>query len=260
MRFRAKSFNFGLLFGATAFTVAIQNIEPFWSLEDCRTYIDENELWENYQNHLDKLLNSGKYSGRFSLEENEEKCLYWTVANDVRTKFFKTYPGLEKWINTTTEKAKKTGYTRSVYGAIRRLPYLTFTPTRENDVDIRKYNNNLNIALNSPIQHMESIIINRWMLEINREIKDKAMKSCMNGQIHDAKESLVHEKEIADYIKLVHRIGEKDYPEYDGIPLEVESNLSNYWQDNELWDMGNEIKIENDKVYRIIDDELFEVA
>lgn len=269
MRFRAKSFNFGLIFGASAFTVAQQNISGAWSIQECEDYISENDLWNNFSSNVqrmtkkeqDKAFEMPKYKKKTD-EEIQEWCYYLTVASHVRQLFFKAYPGLDRWIKNTTSLAKKQGYTRSVYGAIRRLPYLTYDSNRTNDVDMKKYSNNLNISLNSPIQSMEAYIVNRWMLNIKEELTNRNMKSCMNGQIHDAKESLVHENEIKDYALFVHIIGEKDYPEYNGIPLEVESNLANYWQDNELWDMGNELKVdkENNKVWKITKEGLEEIA
>jgi DNA polymerase I-like protein with 3'-5' exonuclease and polymerase domains len=127
----------------------------------------------------------------------------------------------------------------SPYGTIRRLPYLLVQPSRDNrDINMGRYSNLLNICLNSPVQNMESIIMNRAFIKIGEWAEQSKEKLLLHGQIHDAQEYYTLIKDWIISAMKVHEISEQDYPEYDGIPLEVESNFSDYFDKNELWDMG----------------------
>lgn len=241
-RFRAKAINFGFLFGASAFTFSKTSLEPEWSITQCKEYIHEHKLEKAYEETVKKLNSTGKNVNQFTEAENLELCYYWTVASDIRRKFFHTYVGLEKWIENTHSFAKESGYSRSIYGAFRRLPYLLY---KGGDTDNSKYSGDLNISLNSPIQNMEAIVIHRAMIQIHKEKKVKGLKSKFNGQIHDAMEMLIHREEIDEFVSMVHTYGEMEYDEYKGIPFEVESNISDY-EKGELWDMGTPIWPEKD--------------
>lgn len=250
-RYKAKSQNFSICFGSSAVTIMEQSIKPEWKENDLDLYIKSNELetilLKHYKNIVDKKYSFIRYSE--NKKENMLNAKYYTVASDVREKFFNSYTGLNDWIEGTRLLAKKQGYVVSVYGCIRRLPYLLIDPENEDNKDVNKgkYHNLLNICLNSPIQNMEAIVMTRSLLQIWKITKERNYKSFLFGTIHDAKEAQVYigDNEWKDYIKLTQTIATKDYPEYDGIPLEVESNIANFYGRNELWDMGRKVSIKD---------------
>jgi DNA polymerase I-like protein with 3'-5' exonuclease and polymerase domains len=241
-RFKSKSANFGFVFGASALTALTTTIKPNWSKDDALKYVIANGLESEANNYYQRII-SGKIKQLQKSQDKDENyttSLYCAVANDVRTKFFETYTGLADWIDLTREEAKLKGYVQSVYGSIRRLPYLLIN---HEDADINRgyFHGLLNVCLNSPIQTMESIIMNRSLLIIWRWIKDNKLEHKIFGQIHDAMEffSLLTDKQAL--INKIHEVCETDYPEYKGLLLEVESNISDYYGKNELWDMGKNI-------------------
>lgn len=256
MRFKSKSINFGLLFGAQASTIMMQSIKPNWKEEDVDSYIQKNKLSKQVKEHYLKI-EAKEYKFIYtSLNPNENmlNAKYFTIAVDVRQKFFEAYTGLETWINETRQFAIKNGYVISVYGAIRRLPYLTITSGQGYDVNYGPYSNYLNIALNSPIQNMEAIVMNRSLVNIWKWIKENKREDKIFSQIHDAQEYYMlftEEKVWKEFVTKVHEFNEQDYPEYKGIPLEVESNLADYYGKGELWDMGIKINPKHFKVEHI---------
>jgi DNA polymerase-1 len=217
-RFKAKQVNFSSAFGAGAGKIMQLAIEPFWSEEDCRDYIEKNRLQ--------------------ILEYKEMPNIYYTAAFDIREKYFVLYSGLNKWIEQTKMNASKRGYVRSVYGAIRRLPQLLYQGEDDNKAITA---NLLNIALNSPIQGMEIVVVHRVMLELDRFLKKNNMKTRFFAQIHDAIElySTYDEKELV--WEKIQEYASKIYPEYRGILLEIEGNFADYYNKNQLWDFGEEL-------------------
>jgi DNA polymerase I-like protein with 3'-5' exonuclease and polymerase domains len=216
-RQKAKSFNFGLLFGAGSYTIRSNNIEPEWTLDECNSFIGENGL---------------------QLIKNDPQL---TVADYARRKFFETYHELEKYNERTKRNAEIFGYVRSVYGAVRRLPGLSYVGGQS---DNKLISNLHSISLNSPIQNMEAVNITRWIVEMDRFIEEKELKSYFFITIHDAVELFIHRGEVSIVCKKLKELAEKPYEELNGIPLEVEGNVSDYWgtykKDNwELWDIGH---------------------
>ena len=244
IRFKSKSINFGAVFGAKASTLMTQSIKPNWKPQDLDKYIKSNNLKDEVEKHLERIeQNIYRFIPKDSYEENLLNAKYYTVAVDVREKFFTTYSGVAQWIEETREKAKQNGYVQSIYGSIRRLPYLTIPVSKYNrkEVNMGYYSNLLNICLNSPIQTMESIVMNRAFIEIWKYLKKNPDLAKMFGQIHDAMEQYAKIDTWKEFALVVHKIAEKDYPEYDGIPLEVESNFSDFYGNNELWDQGKKV-------------------
>jgi len=167
------------------------------------------------------------------------KNIKFTVACDVRKKYFKYYSDLNAWIEKTKKEAQRQGYVRSPYGAIRRLPQLTY---QGRNVDQKKNANLLNIALNSRIQNMEVVVVHRAMLKINKCFKDHNMKSRFFGQVHDSGETYTHKEETDFVWSKIKEYSKEYYPEYNGINLDLEGNLSDYFGKNELWHMGQDLE------------------
>jgi DNA polymerase I-like protein with 3'-5' exonuclease and polymerase domains len=243
-RFKSKCINFGSVFGAISETIMENAIKPNWKETDCDIYIKNNSLNSLYKKVLDKSLKRKNYT--LTDEEIITYAKYLTVATDIRKKFFEAYKGIAEWIERTQLKARKQGYVKSVYGVIRRLPYLTFNidgDDDEKDIDWKRFHNYLNIALNSPVQTMESIIIHRTMIEVNKWIEENKNSSRFFGQIHDAIEAYtpVKESERIYFAENLKRIASLDYPEYKEMPFDVEANFSDYFGKNQLWDKGDKI-------------------
>lgn len=238
LRFKSKGVNFGLSFGAQVYTVKTTVIDKDWTDEEVITFVREMKLEDSYKKHLERLKDKGK-TDTSELEITAKKL---AVAEYIRVNFFKTYKGIKRWIEETREQAKRDGFVRSIYGAWRRLPYLKY---KGNDTDNALYANLLNICLNSPVQNVESVLMNIMMTEVNRYIKENKCLSYFIGAVHDAIEKILHKDEkdvLCSYIK---EVFERDRPEFEGIPFEMEGNVADYWGTYrtdkwELWDLGHD--------------------
>ncbi len=233
MRFDSKGVNFGLAFNAAASTFARESIVGNWSIEDARDYIKENNLCKPMDSKFDEL-------DIFHDEDEDQFKYFLIVAEDIREKFFKGYPGLKKYIENCIMFATKNGYVRSPYGMFRRLPYLYLAKTYGKDTEGAngaKIKNCENISVNTIIQNIEGVIVNRWLLNLREAAKELVDKNTyVFTQIHDAGDFYVHENIAEKFFPLCKKIAEKDYPEYGGIPLVVDGSVSNY-QKGELWDV-----------------------
>ena len=216
-RLKAKGFNFSILFGALAYTIKTNCIEKEWTDKEVDDYINDYKL--------DMLLD--KKTGW------PDKKL--TVADKLRSNFFTTYCGLFSYLESEKGKAKKLGYVKSPYGAIRQLPQLLYFGTNDT---IKDLNNLLSIALNSPIQNMESCVIQRATYKLWKWLKDTNKKSYLFDTVHDAIELYVYKPEYQEVKSKIIEFFTVNYEEYNGIPLEIEGNVSDYFGKNELWDMG----------------------
>lgn len=234
-----KNVGFGYLFGAQASTFK-KEIDKEWSKEDCDDFIIslnlEKEQKELFDKNYEKLLEKG-------IVKNKEEGVYWSkamaISDYLRKKFFTTYQGLETWHKESRNFAKEHGFVRSIYGAFRRLPYLLY---KGSDTDNKLYANLLNICLNSPVQNIESVQMNRMMTYVSELIEKNNLKSYFFAAVHDAIEMMVHKSEISFICKAIKDFFEEDRPEYEGIPFEMEGKINDYWgtykTDNwELWDL-----------------------
>lgn len=244
MRFKSKSINFGLIFLAMEQTL-IQNIfEPEWSYEECidfcynnkESIIEKyNEAKDNRKLYMKEIIDhKGRKTVRISPKDDDKDYTYYTVAFFTREAFFDTYNILKEDLLNTQELASSQGYIRSIYGVFRRLPELTISGRTS---DFKKMAKLRSISVNSPIQNMEGVVVMRLMIELHDWLKENNMKSYIFSQIHDAVELYVHKSEIEKVCNYIREIAERDYEEYNNIPLEVEGNVADPIN-NELWDMG----------------------
>lgn len=234
MRHDSKGINFGLSFLMTARTFAKNSIEGKWTMEEALDYVEKNNLRERLNYLIDRV--------RSGLQKDIDFCYYVAVAEDISNKFFDKYQGLRSYLDETVKFATENGYSRSPYGSFRRLPYLYLAKTyggESEEVNNAIIKNNENISVNTIIQNMEGVVVNRWLKEFRESIKAEADENTyVNGQIHDAGEFYCHKDFAETFFTNCKRIAEKNYPEYKGIPLEVEGTVADYYN-GELWDVHN---------------------
>ena len=229
-RYKAKGQNFGLAFGAGAFTVKTTTIEPNWSEKECVDFIIDN--------HLD-------------IEKDD---VYLTVAIELISRHFKQYSGLKKWIENTKSFARRNGFVRSPYASFRRLPYLLVKPEKNNKLDMKRYSGQENISLNSPIQTLETVVMNRTLNKTNSDCKRLGIDAYIPDFVHDALECICLRTDLERFCTLMKDHAETIFTEFNGIPLEMEGNVADYWRtvrrtkikdgkeidDWEVWDCGHD--------------------
>lgn len=242
IRFKAKAINFGFEFGQVAFSFAKDKIEREWTLEECKEYIKENDLYrsldkfkELINRDRENLNNSARFKNGKEIfkdkKRNEEFAYYWCVAYNIRIKYFETYKGLELWHRTNHNYGGKNGFIPSSFGIIRRVPQLICYSTPEYYKKKRlplnpKIKNLYNITLNSPVQAFEIGIVALGMIGVYNRIREKNLKSRICGTVHDSCMFFIHKNEIDIMKKIIVEEFAQDRPEYKNIPIEVEGEIS----------------------------------
>jgi DNA polymerase-1 len=92
--------------------------------------------------------------------------------------YFNTYKGVQSYIATIKEFAKKNGYVKTMFGRRREVPQIN-----AKDPNIRAEGER--IAINTPIQGTAADIMKIAMIKIHERMKKENLKSMMILQIHD---------------------------------------------------------------------------
>ncbi|WP_372590235.1 DNA polymerase I [Fervidobacterium pennivorans subsp. carthaginiensis] len=92
--------------------------------------------------------------------------------------YFNTYKGVQSYITTIKEFAKKNGYVKTMFGRRREVPQIN-----AKDPNIRAEGER--IAINTPIQGTAADIMKIAMIKIHERMKKENLKSMMILQVHD---------------------------------------------------------------------------
>ncbi|NQU81112.1 MAG: DNA polymerase I, partial [Bacteroidetes bacterium] len=172
IRGRAKTANFGIIYGISAFGLSRRMNLP---LSDAKDFIDE---------------------------------------------YFRTYPGIKKYMDKSIERAREKGYVQTIMGRKRYLPDIL---SRNSVVRGFAERN----AINAPIQGSAADIIKIAMINIHKKIKEKQLKSEMILQVHDELVFDVPEKEIDVISDIV--VSEMQNAVKLDVPLTVDWGTGRNW-------------------------------
>ncbi len=123
-----------------------------------------------------KTVNFGIIYGISPFGLSKQLEIGTTEASDIITKYYTNHPGVETWQKETIENAISSGFVKTVFGRKRLIPELK--SQREMEYGKR-------IAINTPIQGTAADIIKKAMILIDKELKNKMVKTKMILQIHD---------------------------------------------------------------------------
>ncbi|HRT03245.1 MAG TPA: DNA polymerase [Candidatus Diapherotrites archaeon] len=205
-RFKAKGINFGFLFGLSAegFKSVIEND---WNDKDVDEFIEKNKL-------------------KIVINYNNEEDKYLTVAHYIRETFFNTYSKLLQWIQNSKYIAYNKGYIDCPLGGRRHLPLLSFYKYASK-INNKEKNHLENIAVNSPVQTFEAIMMYKAIINIYSEIKNKNLKSYIVGMVHDSLVLYVHKDEVS-IMKDIIKGNMEDLYSFD-VPITIEIQVGNVW-------------------------------
>ncbi len=139
-------------------------------------------------------------------------------ASQLISNYFKNYPRVKEYLDSTIEFARNHGYVETIFGRKRSIPGINSKNGRIREEAKR-------MAVNAPIQGSAADIIKLAMIEIHRELRD--MQSMMILQVHD---ELVFEAPKKEEKKLENLVKAK----MEGIvklnvPLSVEVEKGKSW-------------------------------
>jgi DNA polymerase-1 len=92
--------------------------------------------------------------------------------------YFAKYPGVKKYLESTKEEARQTGYVQTILGRRRAIPEINAQNRQVREAAER-------MAINMPVQGTSADIIKVAMINLEREIEKRSLKSKMLLQVHD---------------------------------------------------------------------------
>ncbi|MCR5508602.1 MAG: DNA polymerase I [Lachnospiraceae bacterium] len=137
-----------------------------------------------------KAVNFGIIYGISSFGLSQDLSISVKEAKSYIAKYFDTYPGVKRFVDSLVEGAKKDGYVTTLFGRRRPVPELSSGNFMQRSFGER-------VAMNAPIQGTAADIMKIAMIRVQRRLKAEGLKSRMILQVHDELliETAVDEKE-----------------------------------------------------------------
>ena len=167
-----------------------------------------------------KAVNFGIIYGISSFGLAENLNIPVKEAKEFIDSYFEAYPGIKVYMDKVVLDAHSTGFVKTLFGRKRNIPELS-----NKNYLIRSSGERM--ALNTPIQGTSADILKMAMVKIDREIKNRNLKSRMILQVHD---ELVFDcfKEEIDEIKNIMTNTMEHICELN-VPLKVEIEYGDNW-------------------------------
>ena len=144
-----------------------------------------------------KAVNFGIIYGQSRYGLAKALGITWEEAEDFINKYFKTYPGVKKYMNSIVKSAEKKGYVESIYGRKRHLE----DELNSSNIQIRDFAKRA--AINHPMQGTAADLIKIAMIDLNKKLKENNLDSKMIMQVHDELVLEVKKTELEQVKELV---------------------------------------------------------
>lgn len=167
-----------------------------------------------------KAVNFGIIYGMSEFRLSKDIGMSISEARDFINKYFETYPEVRTYMDEVVETCKKQGYVSTLLNRKRYIPTI-------NDKNFMVRQQAQRYAMNTPIQGTGADILKLAMIEVDKALKEKHLKSQMILQVHDELIFDVFEDELEEVMSLV-----KEKMEHCikmDVPLIVEGNYAKNW-------------------------------
>ena len=125
-----------------------------------------------------KAVNFGIVYGISSFGLSQDLSITRKEAAQYIESYFETYPGIKHFLDEQVEHAKENGYVVTLSGRRRPVPELKSSNFMQRSFGER-------VAMNAPIQGTAADIIKIAMIGVNRELKERKLRSRLILQVHD---------------------------------------------------------------------------
>lgn len=183
--------------------------------------VDVSEVTKDMRRKA-KAVNFGIIYGISSFGLSEDLGINIDEAKAFIDNYLNTFPGIKDYMNSLVMEAYRTGYVKTLMNRKRIIDEIN-----NKNYIIRQSGERM--ALNTPIQGTAADILKKAMVEIDREMEKKKLKSKMLVQVHDELVFEVSEDEIETLREMVTRIMTSTY-KLD-VPLEVDYEIGDNWYD-----------------------------
>jgi DNA polymerase I len=147
-------------------------------------------------------------------------------AGDYIRTYFKRFPGIKDYMDSTKKFARDNGYVETVFGRRMHFPRIASTNPSERAFLERA-------SINAPIQGTAADIIRRAMIRMMPELETERLGARMLLQVHDELIFEVPVDEVEKTLPVVRRVMEKA-PEPAAqlsVPLKVDARAANNWDE-----------------------------
>lgn len=157
--------------------------------------VDEEEVTSDMRRQA-KAINFGIIYGMGEFRLSKEIGVNLSDAKIFIDNYFKQYPEIKTYMNQTIEDCKETGYVSTILNRKRYIPTI-------NDRNYVVREQAKRFAMNSPIQGSGADILKLAMINIDKKLKERNLKSKMILQVHDELIFDVYEDELEEMMSLV---------------------------------------------------------
>ena len=169
-----------------------------------------------------KAVNFGIVYGIGAYSLSEDLNISVKEADAYIAGYFKQYPGVKRYIDSTVEKAKTEGYVATLFNRRRPMPEL-----RSANFNTRAFGER--VAMNMPIQGSAADIIKIAMINTTRRLKAEKLEAKLILQVHD---ELLLEVPKDEVEKVTHILQEEmeNAVQLD-VPLVADVHVGDSWYD-----------------------------
>jgi DNA polymerase-1 len=169
-----------------------------------------------------KAMNYGLAYGLSAYGLSQQLRISTEEARALMENYFERFGGVRDYLTSIVDKARREGYTETIFGRRRYLPDLNSDNRQRREMAER-------MALNAPIQGSAADIIKVAMLNVQNALKDAKLQSRMLLQVHD---ELVLEvtTDERDRVEELVRAGMGSAYQLD-VPLDVSVGFGRSWND-----------------------------
>ena len=125
-----------------------------------------------------KAVNFGIVYGISDFGLGEQLGISRKKAKEYIDEYLNEYPGIKNFMDNIIEKAKEDGYVETLFNRRRYIPELN-----SKNYMVRQFGKR--VAMNTPIQGTAADIMKIAMIDVNKEIKKRNLKSKIVLQVHD---------------------------------------------------------------------------
>lgn len=141
-------------------------------------------------------------------------------AKDYIETYFEKYPNIKKYMDGEISKCKEEGFVETLWGRRRYVPEI-----KSNNFNVRQFGER--VAMNAPIQGTAADIIKIAMINVQRELEEKGLKSKLILQVHDELVIEAENSELEQVKEILIRCMENVIELK--VPLKVEAECGKNW-------------------------------
>ena len=140
-------------------------------------------------------------------------------------KYFETYPKVKEYMDKSVQNAYNYGYAKTIYGRKRYL----LDELMSSNHNIKEFAQRA--AINTPLQGAAADLIKMAMIDLEKQLKNKNLKSKMIMQVHDELILETYKDELDEVIEVVKSAMELNQPL--AVPLVVDFAYGPSWMEAE---------------------------